>query len=196
MHFIIALEKQKGITKSQFERLFYRYYTRMAAYATVIVNDNSIGDDIVQEVFANIWEKREDLNLGGGFKAYLFRSVYNRSINYIKTNNRYEKHEQQSLLHLSEEYSTYLHNDAHPLKELFNKEFETSLEALLEKLPLHRRKVFELVYRGGFKAKEVAKRLRMPERTVESHIYLTMKFLRSKLKPSDYFLLPLLYHFF
>lgn len=184
------------ITQSQFEELFCRFYPQIAAYATVILDDKTAGDDIAQEVFAYTWEKRTVLHWGEGFHSYLFQSAYSRCIDYIKKNKQSEKYAQESLLRFAEEYNTYLENDNHAIKELFSKDFEESLNALLEELPPARKEVFNLVYREGFKAREVAEKLQIPQRTVESHIYLTLKFLRERLSPSDFLILTLLCHFF
>ena len=192
----ISFSDSQTITQSRFEELFCRFYSQIAAYATVILDDKTAGEDIAQEVFAYMWEKRNVLHLGDGFHSYLFQSAYSRCIDYIKKNKQSEKYAQESLLQFAEEYHTYLENDCQPIKELFSKDFEESLNALLEELPEARRQVFNLIYRDGLKAKEVAEKLQMPQRTVESHIYLTLKFLRKRLTPSDFLILTLLYHFF
>jgi len=191
-----SFSDSQTISQTQFEELFCRFYSQIAAYATVILDDKTVGEDIAQEVFTYMWEKRNVLHLGDGFHSYLFQSAYSRCIDYIKKNKQLEKYAQESLLQFAEEYQTYLENDGQPIKELFSKDFEESLNALLDELPEARRQVFELVYRDGLKAREVAEKLQMPQRTVESHIYLTLKFLRKHLSPSDFLILTLLCHFF
>lgn len=184
------------MTEAQFEDIFCQYYPQVVSYATVILDDKTAGEDIVQEVFAYVWEKRKELRAEDGFHSYLFQSAYSRCIDHIKKNKRLEKYTQDSLLKFTEEYHSYLKNDAQPLKELFSKDFEKSLNALLNQLPEARRQVFELVYRDCLKAKEVSEKLHMPQRTVESHIYLALKFLRKHLSPSDFLVLTLLCKFF
>lgn len=191
-----SFSDSQTISHSQFEELFCRFYSQVAAYATAILDDKTAGEDIAQEVFVYTWEKRKSLHAGEGFHGYLFRSAYTRCIDYIRKNRRYEKHEQESLLRFADEYHGYLDNDANPIKELFSKDFEENLHALLAKLPEARRKVFSLVYHDGLKAREVADKLQMSQRTVESHIYLSLKYLRKHLTPSDFLALMLLCQFF
>lgn len=176
---------------SEFEALFCRFYPQLSAYATVILDDKTAGEDIAQEVFAYVWEKRNNLHFGDGFYAYLFQSAYSRCVDYIKKNKQLGKYAQQSLLKFAEEYHVYLDNDCEPIKNLFSKDFEEELNALLNQLPQARRQVFDLVYRDGLKAKEVAEKLQMPQRTVESHLYLTLKYLRERISPSDFLILLL-----
>ena len=76
--------------------------------------------------------------------------------------------------------------------ELFTKDFYQRLYELVELLPAPRREVFLLAYIEGRKAKEIAEELAMPVRTVESHLYLALKFLKSKMTKRDFLLLLLL----
>lgn len=192
----ISFSDSQTISQSQFEELFCHYYPKVAAYATVILDDKTAGEDIAQEVFVYLWEKRKQLRVGDGFHSYLFQSVYTRCIDYIRKNKQSEKYRQESLLKFAEEYHACLENDGQPLKELFSKDFEENLNALLQKLPEIRSEVFKLVYQDGLKASEVAEKLQMPQRTVESHIYLTLKYLRKHLSPFDFIILASLYYFF
>jgi len=94
-----------------------------------------------------------------------------------------------------EEYNALLRSDASVLEEIYSKDFYEQLHNLLEKLPTQRREVFILTYIEGLKAKEVSERLQIPQRTVESHIYLAIKYLRAHLSKNDFYILSLLYFF-
>ena len=94
-----------------------------------------------------------------------------------------------------EEYNALLRSDASVLEEIYSKDFYEQLHNLLEKLPTQRREVFILTYIEGLKAKEVCERLNIPQRTVESHIYLAIKYLRAHLSKNDLYILSLLYFF-
>lgn len=184
------------LTQARFEELFCQFYSKVASYATSILDDKTAGEDIAQEVFIYVWEKRKVLQVGDGFHSYLFQMAYSRCIDYINKNKRLEKYTKESLLKFAEEYQTYLDNDCQIMKELFSRDFEQRLDALLNELPGVRKQVFELVYRDGLKAKEVSEKLDIPTRTVESHIYLTMKHLRKYLSSTDFLILALLCKFF
>lgn len=186
----------KRISEEHFEELFCDFYPKLLAYAISILNDKQAAEDIVQEVFLYVWEKKEYLRTDAGFYSYIFQSTYTKCVDYIRKDSRLDKREQELLLKFAEEYQSYLENDAHPIQELFSQDFNKKLEALLEQLPESRREVFKLIYIDGLKAREVASKLDMPLRTVESHIYLTLKFLRTQLSPSDFFILALLFRFF
>lgn len=186
----------KRISEEHFEELFCEFYPKLLAYAISILNNKQVAEDIVQEVFLYVWEKRDKLQIGAGFYSYVFQSTYTKCVDYIRKDSRLDKREQESILKFAQEYESYIENDAHPIQELFSKDFNEKLDLLLEQLPESRRQVFKLVYIDGLKAKEVASQLDMPQRTVESHVYLTLKFLRTQLSPSDFFILALLFKFF
>ncbi|MDD2283942.1 MAG: RNA polymerase sigma-70 factor [Paludibacter sp.] len=179
----------QSISLLQFENLFCNFYPRVVAYAATILNDRNIGEDIAQEVFMYVWEKRNRLHFGEDFYSYLFQTTYTRCIDHIRKNSRLEKQEQETLLKFAEEYQLYIDNNCQPIQELFSKDFEESLNTLIKQLPETRQQVFKLVYYEGYKPKEVAEKLQIPQRTVESHLYLTLKYLRMHLSPSDFLLL-------
>lgn len=186
----------QAISKEQFEALFCHFYPQVVAYTTKILNDAVAGEDITQEIFVSVWEKRKKLQMNDGFQSYLFQSAYSRCIDYIRKNKLMARYEQQSLLVFAEEYHRYLENDCQVMKDLYSKDFNEKLNALLAQLPKARREVFEMMYREGLKTKEIAAKLQIPTRTVESHVYLTMKHLRKHLSLSDLFILTFFLSFF
>lgn len=184
------------LSKTDFEVLFCRFHPQIVAYTAAIIDNQTVAEDIAQEVFVYVWENRMKLHFGDGFRSYLFQSAYSRCVDYIKKNKQLEKYARQSLLKFAEEYESYIENDCHSIKELFSKDFDEKLNALLGELPEARRNVFNLIYRDGLKAKEVSDQLQMPQRTVESHLYLTLKYLRENISSTDFLILMLFCKFF
>lgn len=78
------------------------------------------------------------------------------------------------------------------MEDLYSKDFYKRLYDLLDQLPAQRRKVFILTYINGMKTKDVATQTQIPQRTVESHIYLTLKYLKGKMSKKDFYLLYIL----
>ncbi|MEQ8686168.1 MAG: sigma-70 family RNA polymerase sigma factor, partial [Imperialibacter sp.] len=69
---------------SSLEVLFKQHYTELCRYALKLTRNNEVAEEVVQEVFVNFWERREEINISYSVKAYLVASVRNRSINYLK----------------------------------------------------------------------------------------------------------------
>lgn len=186
----------KPLTKVEFEALFARFYAKVVAYATVMLDDRESGEDIAQEVFVYVWENRNRLSFAEGFHSYLFQTAYTKCLDYIRRNqlmNNYVDNFSKSFI---DEYRSYLDNESHTLQNIFSKDFEQHLDELLKQLSEPRRMVFKMIYNDGFKVKEVSEKLQMPIRTVESHIYLTMKYLRKHLSVSDFLVFMLFIELF
>lgn len=168
-----------------FDLLFEYYYPRLVAYLIGIVNEE-IAKDIVQDTFLYIWEKRKTLLFGQGFSSYLFQSVYARAIDQLRRDKRFYDYSSETISTLSEQYLSIAHLSPKELNNLYKKDFYLQLYKILEELPVQRREAFILSYIDGMKAKEVAATMNIPQRTVESHIYLANKHLKKRLNKDDY----------
>lgn len=191
---ISLLYKLKEGNRQAFNDIFRHYYPRIMAYVATIVEQEA-AEDIVQDVFLNVWENRKKVYAGEGFHAYLFQSAYTRCIDYYRKAQSAHKYILQAEAAGWEEYSASLRSDVSVLEEIYSKDFYEQLNLLLEQLPVQRREVFILTYMEGLKSKEVAKRLQMPQRTVESHIYLAIKFLKTHMSKQDFYLVSFLLYF-
>ena len=171
------------------ETLFKRFYKPLRAYAFRFVNDKDLSEDIVQDVFLYVWENREKLYVSDGFHSYLFQSAYTRCLDYFKKNLSIEKYHSHTYEKYLEDYQNLLKGDDSVIEELSVKDFYRHLYELLEHLPAQRREVFILTYIKGLTAKEVAEQTQMPQRTVESHLYLALRFLKGHMSRNDYYML-------
>ena len=72
--------------KEVFEYLFRNYYTQLCRFSMKYVREKEATEEIVQDIFLYLWEKRHSLNIHQSLKAYLYTAVRNRSLNYIKSN--------------------------------------------------------------------------------------------------------------
>lgn len=69
-------------SREAFDEMCGRYYAPLTAYARLFLNGNW-AQDVVQDVFVNVWVRREALDPGQSLYGYLLRSVYNQSVNYV-----------------------------------------------------------------------------------------------------------------
>jgi len=164
---------KKGDEKA-FEILFHKYYRYLCLYSAKIINEDSAAEEIVQDFFVKIWEKREQLNIETSLKNYLFRSVKNLCINYIqhnKTKIRHAKHV------LSEVENNFSDDDNYPEIDL-----SVKIEESINSLPEKRKEIFRLSRQEGLKYHEIAQKLNISIKTVETQMSLAIKTLREKLK--------------
>ena len=163
---------------ANFDLLFRKYHHPLFLYAYKFVADESVALDIVQDVFTLIWEKNK-LDFGEEhLKAYLFRSVRNHCLNYLKHQKIIRKHEEQ-LQDLNAELETQYYESGE--KSLIQLEDLDKIYAAVNSLSDINREIIELSRFEGLKNKDIAARLNIPLRTVETRIFRALNELREKL---------------
>ena len=81
----------KSLDKAAFEELFRSYFTPLCSFAQKFVQDADEAKDIVHQVFINLWNKRDVIDVNTSLKSYLFQGVQNRSLNFIRDNKKLVK---------------------------------------------------------------------------------------------------------
>ncbi len=182
----MGIENREG-----FDNLFRHYYPRLKSYVSSFVED-SVAEDITQDVFLYVWENRKKIYVGPAFHSYLFQAGYTRSIDYLKKQQSVTGFSSLIQNEITQIYETLAVNEGDILENLYSEDFYEKLYTLLERIPEQRRNVFLMAYIDGLKTMDIAANLDIPQRTVESHIYLTLKFLKEHFEKKDFFLLLLL----
>lgn len=163
------------------DRLYLDHYPSLYQYAYTFVNDRIIAEEMVQQVFFKLIEKTEPVIIHTSVKSYLYRSVNNECLNYIK-HQKVKRGFYTISIHVMKQA------DDSPLVKLQLKELEEQLRIVINELPEQCRTVFQLSRFDGLKYKEIADQLGLSVRTVETQIRRALKKLRVQL--ADY--LPLL----
>lgn len=167
----ILIQRIKVADQTALEVLFERYYYALCDFSFQYVRSFDLTEEIVSDVFLNIWKRRESLNITCSFKAYIFRAVRNQSINYLKKENR--DFDSLDLLknEAAEEYQ--------PDEELMFCELENRIEILLNTLPPRRKLIFKLSRIEGFTYQEIADILSISVHTVQNQMVQAVKTLAS-----------------
>jgi len=161
---------------SKFEQVFRKYHDPLFLYANKFVADESVALDIVQDVFTLVWEKERQLLDDEHLKAYLFNAVRNQSFNYLKHRKIVRKHEQEHQLSMAEMEIQYYESGE---KSLIQQENLDRIYEAVNSLSEVNREIIELSRIEGLKNKEIAERLNIPLRTVETRIFRALKELRN-----------------
>lgn len=166
------------------EYLFKEYYKRLFGVAYQVVNDESVADDIVQEVFIHIWNKREELNITTTIEGYLVRSTVNRALNYIEKNKRVKRVDIQDHLEFNASHNRAGENN-------YDQDvFQQLVHASLDNLPPKCKTIFTLSRFENMKNKEIAEHLGVSIKTVENQITIAISKLNQELKPKIQHLFP------
>ena len=178
---IAIFKRIKKGDESAFEELFRKYFTGLCIYACEFVKRNEVAEEIVEDVFCKIWEKRKSLEVTVSLKSYLYRSVYNTSLNYLKS----EKHHMKNQDNLADNFENML-----PIStpgditssSLLSEELEMKIEQAINSLPEKSQIIFRLSRFEGLKYSEIAEKLNLSVKTVETQISRVLKKLRVQLK--------------
>ena len=158
-----------------YEQLFYRFFDGMFRYASSIVKTGEVAEEIVQDVFYNLWKNRESLRIHSSWKSYLYRAVYNNSLMYLR------KHRMESIS--QETGGSGLESGLPgPDQQLQLEEMTQVVSATLDNLPERTRQIFNMNRNEGMKYTEIAKELSISVKTVEAHMGKGLKALRSSIK--------------
>jgi RNA polymerase sigma-70 factor (ECF subfamily) len=169
---IIRLLKDRNETG--FEQVFKFYFKNLHRYALTILQDHDQAEDIVQNVFYKLWDKMDSLHFQDSIAAYLYRAVYNESLNHLK-------HKKVRL-----NYQTYItrnmkdQTDGAHRKVMFS-ELERRLQSAINELPEQCRAIFQMSRFEELRYLEIAQRLGISVKTVENQMGKALKLLRAKL---------------
>lgn len=162
-----------------FESVFRKYYPGLCLYAKKIVQDMEIAEEIIQDVFLTLWEKRLNPGIHTSLKSYLFRAVHNHALNIIK----HQQVEKKYQSYYSNIYKEIIFKKGEIIPEPFVKE---KIDESIKQLPTQCRRIFILSRIDGLKHKEIAEELGISPKTVEVQIRKASIILREKLR--DYYL--------
>ena len=157
----------------EFERLFREFYVPLLEYSKSIIKDEAEAEEIIQDLFYNFWKNRQSLDIVTSLKSYLFRSVYNNSLQFLKHRQvklKYEKY----MMHKPEK-------SVEPIDELKAKELQHLITKSLEELPERCQQIFSLNRFDGLKYKEIADKLSISIKTVEANMTKALKHFRKSL---------------
>ena len=160
-----------------YRRIFEEYYGALCNYSLRFVGDRSVAEDTVQSVFIRLWEGRHSIRITGSLKSYLFNSVRNASLDYIRAQKRQEK--LLSMSGRSEEDAPVSESDADM------QVFRYKLHEAIGKLKPKTQEIFLLHKMEGLTYNEISEHLNLPRRTVEYNIYAALTQLKRRLK-ADY----------
>jgi RNA polymerase sigma-70 factor (ECF subfamily) len=161
--------------------LFKAHYDELCRYAHSILKNQDAAEDVVQQLFIKLWEKRETINEIENIRSYLFRSTFNMSLNEQKKMQRMPKSDED----IVQTNSFQSGEDASNL--LVSNELQERIDSAMLVLPEKCREVFHLSRNEQLSYKEIAQEMNISTKTVENQVGKALRIMREELK--DY--LPL-----
>ncbi|NQZ76435.1 MAG: RNA polymerase sigma-70 factor, partial [Ekhidna sp.] len=171
---LLLFQQVKNSDFSAYELIFNKYFKELYRFAFTYVRDGTIAEEMAQEVFLYIWEKRKNIEIQTTLKTYLYSAVKNKCLNYIKL----ELPKQQSMADVSE----VLLSVSIPKKdEGENEKLKKYIQSAVDALPKKCRKIFILSRNAGMTYEEIAEELELSKKTVENQMGIALKKLRESL---------------
>ena len=166
-----------------FENFYITWYSRVKYFARDYVLSDEEAENIAQDVFLYFYQKREELGFHINLVAYLFTSVKNKCIDYL----RRRLMEQEAAVKMQEEFDLSFRMkfdslEAFNIEGLSEDNIKDIIEKALDTLPERCREIFVMSKIEGKKQKEIAEELNVSVKTIESQMTIAYKKLREELK--------------
>ena len=160
-----------------FNQIFYAYSSKLYHFAYGYLKSKEDAEEMVQEIFSRIWDKRADIKEEYQFRSYLFSIAFN----YIKKHFR-----SKALINKYIEFATpYNPETEQTLEDVKYASLKLMVDQLVDKMPEKRKAVFVKSRFEGKNAKEISVEMNISQSTVENHLNQALRFLRQHLKDEN-----------
>lgn len=157
---------------ASFDAIYFQYSKKLYHFGLGLLKNPVEASEMVQDVFVTLWEKREQINPELNFENYLLTIAYNTIRKYLrkrcteqKAKNQWKKNTSQSIENTN--------------KEIIYTDLYNLAQSYIEKMPPRQKLVYKLNRQEGMSNNEIAKKLGLSKRTVESHLSKAIEYLRS-----------------
>jgi len=160
-------------SKEAFRLLYVRYGVKIRRFARLYLKCEQDSEELVQDVFLKLWDKREILDTSGNLRAFIYKIAVNSIYDFIRRKNMQEAfldYSKSGMQMSDQTWDDIVFNDM-----LFH------LTQLIEKMPDQRRKIFVMSREEGLSNDEIAEALSLSKRTVENQLYRAASFLKKNM---------------
>jgi RNA polymerase sigma-70 factor (ECF subfamily) len=160
-----------------FGQLFHRFYPGMCQYASQLLNDKYTAEEVVQDIFLRVWEKRSEITShNGSLKKYMYRLVHNLCIDTLrKYNTRKEELVQflplEAWTKISEKYGF----DEFLIEQLETEDIIAKIQQIVAQLPTQCREIFIKSRFENQSNREIAFEMKLSEHTIKAQIYRALQ---------------------
>ena len=181
----LVIQLKEG-SQLAFRQLFDRYTPKIYRFALSYLKSDADAEELVQDVFIKLWEKRETLDEFQNVRSYIFK---------IAINSIYDLARKKNYTQVYQEFvkNNFTQGDDFTWNEVVYNELVDSLNVYIDKMPPQRKDIFLMSRRDGLSNQEIAEKLNISVRTVENQVYRAVSFLKERFKSNTLFLLLLFY---
>ncbi|MDP2336052.1 MAG: RNA polymerase sigma-70 factor [Bacteroidota bacterium] len=160
-----------------FNRIFYAYSSKLYHFAYGYLKSKEDSEEMVQDIFSKIWDKRADIKEEYEFRSYLFSIAFNYIKKYFRS---------KALINKYAEFATANNPESEQIQEDVNyASLKLRVDQLVDQMPEKRKAVFFKSRVEGKNSKEIAAEMNISPSTVENHLNQALRFLRLHLKDEN-----------
>lgn len=164
-----------AIDERSFEMLYRKYWKKLFGICFNQTNDEQIAQEMVQDIYRSLWERRNTLEITTSIENYLVRAAKLEVMEYFRTKVNREQHLECLL-------SDYCESDYCTEHEVSTNDLKNHVDFLVDRLPCRCREVYKRSREQGMNNKEIASSLLISVKAVEYHLTKALSFLRQNLK--------------
>ena len=168
--------------QSSFQELYTAYAPKLFAFSRKYLSSPEDAEEIVQEVFIRIWEKKDNIDANQSFSSYVIQAAKHRIFNGFRKKVN-EKAYLDFLIYADDSSRNFTQLDVE------YREVKSKVDEAISGMPPKRQEIFRLSRETGLKNKEIAEKLQISIKTVENQMGQALKFLRDELNDYQYLLL-------
>lgn len=166
-------EIQNGSVRA-FELLYDRYKRKIYCFFYNYLKNKSEAEEMLQSLFVSIWDHRHSIDKNNPFDKYIYRCASNKIYDYLRR--KYVRDKYIEAQKLTGEFSCENTEDI-----IYFNDLNESLKLIMDELPDKQKEIFYLSRYNNIPNKEIAERLNLSVRTVETQIYRVIKKIKRKL---------------
>ena len=162
-------------SQKAFGELYIRYKARLVHYCKWLLKDEIESEDIVQDIFLQLWESRSSLNIEVSFSGYVYKLVQNRALNEFRKFDIHSRYAQYIMLNGKD--STNQTEDS-----IIDNDYAKLLDELIESLPTRQKEIFRLSRIERYTYKEISELLHISIPAVQKHASLALNTIKEYLQ--------------
>ncbi len=155
--------------ESAYKKLFFHYFLSLKSFAYTIIKSKETAEEIVSDIFVEIWVKRKQLCAIEDLKMYLYSSVRNNCLRKLS------QHKKNAVFPLDESVVEFASPDPNAEVHLVSRELSYKIETAIEELPQRCKMIFKLAKEDKLKYKEIATLLNISIKTIDAQLATALK---------------------
>lgn len=168
----VLLTKLRNGDELAFAQIYNQYRSKMYTYAYNLCKSSETAEEIVQEVFIRLWQKKAQINTELNFSAYLKKITLNHVLNHLKKVAREKS--------LQDEIFQYIETIRNTTEDnLLEKELLKTYDEAIENLPPQKKIIYQMSRNEEMSHDQIAEKLNISKNTVKNHMVEATKFIRS-----------------